>query len=85
MGFGTAAPGTINMNYGKHRSERDDPWDSRIRRQPGIGEFARGIANIFDVCFFIYIFIFLCRIANDSWRELGKNFEGKGRRLKISR
>ena len=57
MGFGTAAPGTINMIYGKHRSERDDPWDSRIRRQPGIGEFARGIANIFDVCFFTYLFM----------------------------
>lgn len=54
------------MNYGKHRSERDDPWDSRIRRQPGIGEFARGIANIFDVCFFIFYFFFLRRVA-EGW------------------
>lgn len=57
------------MNYGKHRSERDDPWDSRIRRQPGIGEFARGIANIFDVCFFIFYFFFYVESQKvGSWR-----------------
>ena len=42
-----------------------------IRRQPGIGEFARGIANIFDVCFFIFLFIYFFYVG--SQMILGAN------------